>query len=105
MIYYVIDKKEFYDAESAAEYVVDNYLISDDYDEMINECNGMINICGYEYEASEAFKNVDPIAYNCGYSDFEDSECQNIKYELERMDAGEVNEYYDYEVYAYYKPC
>lgn len=43
------------------------------YDRMLDEVYGDIKICGYEYCASKAFQDVDPIAYNCGQSDFLDS--------------------------------
>jgi hypothetical protein len=43
------------------------------YDDMLDECYGDIKICGYEYYASNAFKCVDPIAYACGFSDYESS--------------------------------
>jgi len=49
------------------------------YDEMLDELYGEIKICGYEYSASNALKEVDPIAYRCGFNDFCDAE--NIEIE------------------------
>jgi len=43
-----------------------------DYDEFLNELYGDVNICGYTYTASRALKLVDPIAYDCGFSDMQE---------------------------------
>lgn len=40
------------------------------YDEMLDECSPIVNVCGYEYAPSDALKRLDPIAYRCGFSDF-----------------------------------
>jgi hypothetical protein len=40
------------------------------YDEMLDDCYGEVEICGYKYAASTALKNVDPIAYRVGFSDW-----------------------------------
>ena len=44
------------------------------YHEMINEVYGELNICGYTYETARVFKEIDPIAYRCGYFDWLDAE-------------------------------
>lgn len=38
-------------------------------DEMLDECYGPVTICGIEFSASDILANLDPIAYNCAYSD------------------------------------
>ena len=40
------------------------------YDEMLDECNEDVKICGMTYTTSRALKDVDPIAYRCGFSDY-----------------------------------
>lgn len=40
------------------------------YDDMLNDCFELVNICGYEYEAARALADIDPIAYRCGMSDY-----------------------------------
>lgn len=40
------------------------------YDEMLDECNEVVIVCGYEYAPSDALKRLDPIAYNVGFSDY-----------------------------------
>jgi hypothetical protein len=44
------------------------------YDNMLDECYGVVEIAGYEYATSRAMKQVDEIAYNCGFSDWVDAE-------------------------------
>lgn len=46
----------------------------DRYDDMLDEVTGEVEIAGYSYSASYAFKNIDPIAYRCGFGDWLDSE-------------------------------
>jgi hypothetical protein len=43
------------------------------YEEMINECTEEMKIGHISFEASRVLKELDPIAYNCGLSDFYDS--------------------------------
>ena len=40
------------------------------YDDMLDECNEDPKICGMSYCSSRALKEVDPIAYRCGFSDY-----------------------------------
>ena len=44
------------------------------YDDMLDEVYGEIKICGYEYSASYALKEIDPTAYRCGFNDWCDAE-------------------------------
>lgn len=50
--------------------VITEYEASERYDEMIDECAGDVSIFGMTYCASRVLKEVDPIAYNCGFSDY-----------------------------------
>lgn len=43
------------------------------YEDMLDDIYGAVNIGGYEYETSDALKQVDPIAYRCGRNDYVDS--------------------------------
>ena len=40
------------------------------YNELIGECNPISKIFGVEYLPSHALKELDPIAYNCGFTDW-----------------------------------
>lgn len=44
------------------------------YDDMLNECYGMVNVAGLEYDTARILDEVDPIAYKCGWIDWCDSE-------------------------------
>lgn len=44
------------------------------YDDMLNEVYGVASICGHNYVASYALKQLDPTAYNCGFIDWMDSQ-------------------------------
>lgn len=47
------------------------------YDDMLDDCNEVVQVCGMSYNPSRVLKEVDPIAYNCGFSDFCDSLLDN----------------------------
>lgn len=94
---YIIDGIEYTNAREAAEYIMDNSN-DDAYNEMLDECFGDVNICGYECSAALALSEVDPIAYNCGRNDWADSEAGNIADEIEGMDDGDELEFYGYDV-------
>lgn len=57
--------------------------VIDMYDNMLDECYGVVKIGGYEYYHSHAFKLVDEIAYQQGFNNYIDTlEC------IELMDNG-----------------
>jgi hypothetical protein len=44
------------------------------YDELLDECYPTVKVCGYDFSPSYALKELDPIAYRCGFGDWLDSE-------------------------------
>lgn len=77
-------------ADFIAETLCDSYEGEEAYNDMLDECNEEVNICGMTYLPSECLKKVDPIAYRCGLSDWADGERSDILYTLERMDDGDT---------------
>lgn len=51
------------------------------YDDWLDDVYCLVDICGYKYDASHAFKVIDPVAYRCGFNDWADSELENMKEE------------------------
>ena len=43
------------------------------YDEMLDDCEGPVELCGMTYSASHVLREVDPTAYRCGFNDYVDS--------------------------------
>lgn len=88
------EDKQFSTAEEVADFIAealcDSYEGEEAYDEMLDECNEEVNICGMTYSPSECLKRVDPIAYRCGLSDWADSERSDILYTIEHMDEGDT---------------
>ena len=70
------------------------YSCSDDeYDEMLDDVYGDVEICGMNYSSSQALKELDPTAYNCGKGDYESNydlnnceEYNDLKDELETLE-------------------
>lgn len=94
---WIIDGTEYTDARKAADYIMEN-CSENYYDEMLDEVYEEIEICGYSYSASIALYRVDPTAYYCGKSDWEDSMASDLEYELERMSDGDEETFYDSDV-------
>lgn len=89
--------EEYNDAGTLAQEISEN-IDEDNYDDMLDDCYGEIEICGLSYAASIALYRVDPIAYRCGFSDYCDSLYSDIKYSLERMDSGDSENFYGNDV-------
>lgn len=62
------------------------------YDDMLDDCYGLINVCGYEYYASKLLEDTDPVAYRCGLVDYASSLQSDYEYELESNDTVVIND-------------
>lgn len=91
---FTVDGREFTEAREVAQYIIDNADLTEIYNDMLDECYGMVNVCGYEYYPSVALERLDPIAYRCGYSDFADSLYDDLIHPLENIDGGDFAEFY-----------
>jgi hypothetical protein len=56
----------------------------DNYDDMLDQTNEEVMICGYSYSPSIALHRVDPIAYRCGLTDYESFLLSDNNYYLEK---------------------
>lgn len=59
------------------QWAIDNNLTTynreDLFDDMLNDCEPMVKLCGLEYQPADTLKSVDPVAYRCAVSDYVDS--------------------------------
>lgn len=95
---YIINNHVNFDTvEEVSTYIVEN-MDDEYYDDMLDEIYGEINICGYNYYASNALARIDPVAYRCGYVDFCDSLYGDIAYDIERMSDGDTLTEYNFEI-------
>ena len=53
-----------------------DYDLHERYDEMLDECYEPVTVTGMEYQTSRALRELDPIAYRCGFNDWLDAEMQ-----------------------------
>ena len=65
--------------------------VDNNYDDLINEDNEEYQIGYLTFPASEILKKCDPIAYNCGFSDYESKILEDAQYELENYGSYEIN--------------
>lgn len=65
--------------------------IDNNYDDLIDEDNEEYRIGYLTFSASEVLKKCDPIAYNCGFSDYESDILEEAKCELENHGYYEIS--------------
>lgn len=69
MVKYLFHGKEFETRKEAEDYISDEYA-PNSYNEYLDEICPEITIAGFNYSTSYALKEIDPIAYRCGISDY-----------------------------------
>ncbi len=57
--------------------VISERMAEEMYDEMLDDCEGPVTLCGMTYSASQVLREVDPTAYRCGFNDYVDSLTQD----------------------------
>ena len=62
--------------------ILENNENTEEYDEMLDE----VGIDTSIYSASMILKNIDEIAYRCGFDDYNDEELSNLISELEDLE-------------------
>ena len=62
--------------------ILENNENTEEYDEMLDE----VGIDTSIYSASMILKNIDEIAYRCGFDDYNDEELSNFISELEDLE-------------------
>lgn len=65
-------------------------LTNDEYSEHLTECYGYVKVCGFEYGAGRLLKEVDPVAFGCGKSDYESEIQSELEYQLENLDDTDI---------------
>lgn len=54
---------------------------------MLDECYGSFTVGEIPFTASQILSQLDPIAYDCGFSDFNDEELGEKQSELEDLES------------------
>lgn len=57
------------EAEDEAQTITESEAF-EQYNQMLDDCYPSVKVCGYEYDPSRALKELDPIAYRVGFSDY-----------------------------------
>lgn len=90
---YLIDDELINESDFARRLEEECYSYAEDiYDDMLDDCYGQINVCGYEYYASKLLEDTDPIAYRCGLSDYSDSLLSDYLYDLDNGEKVIIND-------------
>lgn len=67
------------------EWLEENYLpafsyeeIEDRFEEYLNGVYGTVNVCGQDFDAGTAYRELDPIGFRCGVSDWSSQEFEEV---------------------------
>lgn len=75
------------------EVTLDDPNFKEAFDEFLDETFGVVNVAGLEYNTSEVFREVDPVAYRSAFLDWidslEDEDILSIAGEEEEEDENE----------------
>ena len=72
--------------------VVTERELDADHCNILNEMYGTINICGLDYDAADALRSTDPVAFRCSFSDYIDSRDDVIEIAGECYSTSEVED-------------
>lgn len=61
---------------------LESQYCEDDYEGFLNDCYPEVSICGYNYQQGTALKELDPIAFRCGLSDWEHPRIGELEQEI-----------------------
>lgn len=72
----------------------DKEISDEDYQEVLNDAYGTIEICGQTFDSGYALRELDPTAFRCGKADHEDTiddvwECSECSEEYKWEDDAE----------------
>ena len=62
---------------------LENNENEDEYNDMLNDVYGDIDIAGMMYSVATILKEVDPTAYRCGHTDYNDSLLSEVNDEID----------------------
>jgi hypothetical protein len=65
--------------------------VDNNYDDLLDEDNEEYRIGYLTFSASEVLKNCDPVAYRCGFSDYESEVLEEAENELENSGYYEID--------------
>lgn len=63
----------------------------DEHEQYLTDCYGDVNICGLNYPAGQALRQIDPIAFDCSMSDVDEWYICD-KCELEHEEEEDAND-------------
>lgn len=94
---FIVHGERYVELEDAVDAVIDG-IDSKEYDDYLDETHEMVQIAGAEYTPSYVLKEVDPLYYDCSFSDWTDSLRDEITETLECMDCGDSDTVYGVDV-------
>lgn len=98
MAKYIFNENK-YDGISSLMKDIENELdIENEYNDMLDNMYGDIEICGNNYSASFALLNVDETAYRCGKCDYESEVVEDIEFQIKNLSKGDIYDGYCIEV-------
>jgi len=71
--------------------LIEKFYTDDEFETILNDLHGTIEVCGMTFDSGRALKELDPTAFNCGNNDYFDSnpryECSEHGGEFDSVDS------------------
>lgn len=61
-----------------------------EYIDHLDDCYGEVSVCGMSYSAGRVLSEVDPVAFRCGWGDYESEIQSELEAQLEREDESDI---------------
>jgi hypothetical protein len=65
-------------------------LSDSEYEEILNEIYGDVEVCGYTFGSGSLLVDADPTAFRCGKNDYESGIQTELESQLEREDDSDI---------------
>jgi len=99
MKYIIDDKRIFTSVTKVAQYIVEG-LDETYFDEWLDNNYGIVDVCGYSFDASEALRILDETAYKREFADYQENISREIEDEVHGLSDEESIELYGYTIVA-----
>lgn len=86
MTLYTLENVDSFRGMTVTDGQIDDY---DAYDEALDS-EGPVTVCGIGFYPSRILKELDPVAYRCGYNDWVDSDQCDLEEAIENEDYSEI---------------
>lgn len=98
MAKYIFNEKNYCGIYRLMQEIENTLNVENEYDNMLDDMYGDIEICGQNYPVSVALYNVDETAYSFGRKKYESEIIEKIECEIKNLKEGNLYERYNLKI-------